>query len=98
RFAIPSQLDLQGTLLSGKVVDLAPTQIALSVVYLDGQSGSTATPKLVELERDHAWSVGTEAKLFSGQLQLHGEYARTYHHSDPYSDPLAGMRIQNGGA
>lgn len=93
-FAIPSQLDLQGTLFSGKVVDLAPAQIALSVVYLDGRSGSTATPKLVELDRDRAWSVGAEARLFSGQFQLHGEYAQTYHHSDP----LAGMAIQNGGA
>src|SRR5699024_1305460 len=55
---------------------------------------ATTAPQLMETDRDHAWSVASDARLLSGQLQLYGEYAQTYHHSDP----LTGMTIQNGGA
>jgi hypothetical protein len=82
RFAIPSQRHLQGALLSGKVFNLAPAQITLSTVYLEGQSGLVTTPRL-ELSHDRAWSIGTDIGIFSDRLQLYGEYARTRHNSNP---------------
>jgi hypothetical protein len=88
-FAIPSQSHLQGTLLSGKVFNLAPAQIALSTVYLENQSSPVTMPGLGELSYDRAWSIGTDTRIFSDRLQLHGEYAWTRHNSAPLAATLA---------
>jgi hypothetical protein len=93
RFAIPSQSHLKGTLLSGKIFDLAPAQVALSAVYL-GDEGDPVTILRQGLGNDRAWNIGTDARMFSDRLQLHGEYAWTQHNDIP----LAVILPQDGSA
>lgn len=80
----PPLSSFQGAVLAGNILDLRPAQIALSAVYLEGRRDLALTPE-VALSHDRAWSVGADARIFSDQLHLYGEYAWTRHNSDPFA-------------
>ncbi len=86
------QRRLEGAALSGRILDLEPAQIALSTVYLQGQT-SLGTASGIGI-RNHAWSIGMDSRLFSEQLQLHGEYAWTRHNNGLW----ATTPVQDGSA
>ncbi|ADJ28595.1 hypothetical protein [Nitrosococcus watsonii] len=74
---------LQGAVFSGEISDLASTPITFSSVYLKGQRGLTPLSEF-GLNYDYAWSLKTDAKLLSEQIDLHGEYAWTHYNYDPF--------------
>lgn len=57
---------------------------ATSTLYLPDQWRRATTPELA-LGRDYAWNLEADAKLFSDQLRLYGEYGWTRYHRDPFA-------------